>query len=54
MAAPGGRAAAADLVRRTGELDARLERDFPGRYAAAKGTVAEDVAWMRSWLDSGR
>jgi hypothetical protein len=50
VAAPGTRPAALDLLRRTGELAARLDRLFPGSYGDARRTVAQDVAWMRGRL----
>ena len=53
QAAPGTRPAAADLVRRMEELDARLAEAFPGRFGAAKATVGGDITWMKRRLGPG-
>ena len=49
-AAPAARPAAGAFVRQVEGLDARLRADFPGRFDAAKRTVADDIAWMRRQL----
>jgi len=51
-AASGTRPAAAQLAGQVEELDARLRRDFPGQFAAAKETVENDVAWMNQQLSA--
>jgi hypothetical protein len=53
LKAPGGREQAAQLADRVADVAARLDREFPGRYAETKKTLAGHVAKARAMIAAG-
>ena len=53
LKAPGGREQAAKLADRVADVAARLDREFPGRYAETKKTLAGHVAKARAMIAAG-
>jgi hyaluronoglucosaminidase len=45
---PGSQTAARQLLQQIEDLSTRLTKEFPREFGAAKKTVANDVAWMKS------
>ena len=54
LAAPETRPAAQDFLRRVEALAARLAREFPDQFRAARKTVESDAAWMTQKLKDQR
>jgi hypothetical protein len=53
LKAPGGRDQAAKLVDRVADVAARLDREFSGRYAETKKTLAGHMARAREMIEAG-